>query len=81
MRQIYKTRNKGAALRKPVLIYGVLRCDFHESPHKKYWHRDENETRNIMKIYRRGDQSHLPAASGAKPFRVEGGRGALPERP
>ena len=52
MRQIYKTRNKGAALRKPVLIYGVLRCDFHENPHKKYWHRDDNATRNIMKIYR-----------------------------
>ena len=52
MCEIYKTRNKGAALRKPVSIYGVLRCDFHESPHKKYWHRDENATRNIMKIYR-----------------------------
>ena len=46
MRVVYKRRNKGQALEKPVKIHGILRC-----PEHGFCHRDKNAAVNIMAIY------------------------------
>ena len=43
---VYKRRNKGQALEKPVKIHGILRC-----PEHGFCHRDRNAAINIMAIY------------------------------
>ena len=46
MRVVYKRRNKGQALEKPVRIHGILRC-----PEHGFRHRGKNAAINVMAIY------------------------------
>ena len=43
---VYKSRNKGRTLQRPVKIHGALRC-----PEHGFCHRDKNAAVNIMTIY------------------------------
>ncbi|WP_353213449.1 hypothetical protein [Rhodovarius sp.] len=48
MGMVYKRRNKGQVLKRPVKIHGVLRCPDREHG---FCHRDRNAAVNIMAIY------------------------------